>query len=68
VPSDRTGGNGQKLKHKKLHLNIRSSLFTVRGVKHWKKFSRKTVEPSSLEILITCLDTIMSNLLQLTLF
>jgi len=28
VPSDRTMGNGHKLKHRKLHLNTKQSFFT----------------------------------------
>lgn len=34
VPSDRARRNGFKLKHKKLHLNIRKH-FTVSVTKHW---------------------------------
>jgi len=34
VPSDRTGGNGHKLKHRRLCLNIRKHFFTVRVTGH----------------------------------
>ena len=34
VPSDRTGGNGHKLKHGRFPLNIRKYFVTVRVTKH----------------------------------
>jgi len=30
MPSDRTSGNRHKLKHRKIHLNIRKNFFTPR--------------------------------------
>jgi len=35
VPSDRTRGNGHKLKHRKSPLNIRKHSFTMRVTEHW---------------------------------
>jgi len=51
VSSDRTRGNGHKLKKKKLHLNTRNYFFIVRVVKHWNRLPREIVKTSSLEML-----------------
>jgi len=63
VPSDRTRGNGHKLKHKKFHLDIRKNFLTVRVTKHWNKFPREVVESPSLKILKTRLDKFLCSLL-----
>ncbi|KAK4824376.1 hypothetical protein QYF61_014036 [Mycteria americana] len=44
VPSDRTRGNGHKLKHEQCHLNIRKHFFTVRVTEHWHRLPRKVAE------------------------
>ena len=43
VPSSRTRGNRQKLKHRQFHLNMRKNIFTLRATEHWKKLSREAV-------------------------
>ncbi|KFV85410.1 hypothetical protein N308_09936, partial [Struthio camelus australis] len=55
--------NGHKLKHRKVHLNIRKNFFTVRLTEHWNRLPREAVQSPSLEIFKTCLDTILGNLL-----
>ena len=61
VPSGRTRGHGQKLKHKSFPLNIRNHFFTVRMTKHWHRLPREVVESPSLEIFKSHLDMVLGN-------
>jgi len=67
VPSDRTRGNGHKLKQRKLQLNMRKNNFPLRVMEPWHRLPREAVESSSLEIFKTHLDAVLCTLLWVTL-
>jgi len=62
--SDRTRGNGSKLKEGRFRLDIRKKFFTMRVVKHWPRLPREAVAAPSLEVLKVRLDGALSNLVE----
>jgi len=67
VPSDRTRGNGHKLKPGKFHLYRRKNFFHLRVTEPWNRLPRGAVESPSLEIFKICLDKVLCSLLWVTL-
>ncbi|KAK4829209.1 hypothetical protein QYF61_002474 [Mycteria americana] len=63
--SDRTRGNGFKLKEGRFRLGIRKKCFTLRVVKHWPRLPREVVAAPSLDTSKARLDGALSNLIWL---
>jgi len=67
MPSDRTRGNGHKLKYRKFFLNVKKPFSTVRVGRHGNILLREVVESLCVEIFKTQLNMAVSKLLPLTL-
>ncbi|KFQ67974.1 hypothetical protein N335_06546, partial [Phaethon lepturus] len=61
--SDRTRGNGFKLKEGRFRLDRSKKLFTMRVVNHWHRLPRQVVDAPSLEIFQVRLEKALSNLI-----
>ena len=60
--SDRTRGNGFKLKEGRFRSGIRTKFFTMSVVRHWNRLLKEVVAAPSLEAFKARLDGALSNL------
>ena len=62
VDSDRTRGNGLKMRQGRFRLDVRRKFFTQSMVTHWNRLTRNVVDAPPLEVLKIRLDVTLGSL------